>query len=491
MFERFTDQARQVLVGSLAEAADLRHDLTEPAHLLLALTKIASDGLDALRRLGVDPGAVRGHVLDALAPGTHEPDGHIPLSDATKRMLVRALVESQALGNNYIGTGHLALALADPSQDTGRILAELGVDLDQLRQVVAELHPRTALMLENLSEEAKLLALPAVGGREREVRRIIHLLAERGQHPILVGSPGIGRMSTVIMLVKNGFPTGNALHDAPILRTTAKLVSGFGPQEALSVATSGNPPAVIVVIGALETVTSEPELSVLLATLDAVTSRPGVHLVGTATPDWYDRFIAGHERLAAVCPRVTISEMTPDQATDALRVLAYDVGSRYHVRFLPSALATAAELAKRDHPDEYLPQSALHLLERAAAAAADKRATAWYQAMATIDTQLAGVRDELAAAGDSERAARLRFVETELMADRVRIAATGSGSQANQTLAEIRKAKEAAIDAGDFNQVKRLRDAELSLMDAETTSRTGPEMTISESRIREIAETGT
>ncbi|WP_369133580.1 Clp protease N-terminal domain-containing protein [Modestobacter sp. I12A-02662] len=162
MFERFTQEARRVVVGAQAEARELRAEKIEPVHLLLALTEDDSRGGAALRSCGVDHESARSAVVragspldaDALAAfgidleqvraaaeaafgpgaleqGKPEPGGHIPFADGSKRALeesLRAVLRRGRRRGGAIDSGHVllgVLAVADPLVQ--RVLAELGV----------------------------------------------------------------------------------------------------------------------------------------------------------------------------------------------------------------------------------------------------------------------------------------------------------------------------------------------------------------------------
>jgi ATP-dependent Clp protease ATP-binding subunit ClpA len=146
MFERFTQEARSVVVGAQDEARSLGHGHIGTEHLLLALldeerglaARVLADagvgrdevaiepappGIDsrALAAIGIDLDAVRARIEEAFGPGALERrrvcnDGSIPFRPEAKKALEIALRESKALRDDYIGTEHLLLALAREEQ---------------------------------------------------------------------------------------------------------------------------------------------------------------------------------------------------------------------------------------------------------------------------------------------------------------------------------------------------------------------------------------
>jgi hypothetical protein len=136
MFERFTDNARQVPVEPQNHARELRHGYIGTEHLLLGLISegqgVAAQVLEAA---DVSLSAARQKVTAAVPPGARDVSGHIPFVATTKRVLELSLREAMRAGHDYIGTEHLLLGLIDEGSETGyRVLSELHPDLSELRR---------------------------------------------------------------------------------------------------------------------------------------------------------------------------------------------------------------------------------------------------------------------------------------------------------------------------------------------------------------------
>jgi ATP-dependent Clp protease ATP-binding subunit ClpC len=141
MFERFTDRARRVVVLSQEEARILNHDYIGTEHLLLGLIR-EGHGLaaKAMEPLGISLDSVRQQVEETVSRGQQAPSGHIPFTPQAKNVLRLALSESMALDHHYIGTEHILLGLMREGDGVAaQVLAELGADLDQVRQQVRQL----------------------------------------------------------------------------------------------------------------------------------------------------------------------------------------------------------------------------------------------------------------------------------------------------------------------------------------------------------------
>lgn len=173
MFERFTSEAREVVVGAQQEARELRHRHVGTEHLLLgmlaqegttAATVLGRHGLtrssvagdvvrsiggeqldaEALTSLGIDLDVVRSSVEAAFGPGALDApgrrrtrSGHIPLTPRAKKVLELSLREAIALESRTITDGHVLLGLIREGQGlAAKVLHDRGVDLPALRDEV-------------------------------------------------------------------------------------------------------------------------------------------------------------------------------------------------------------------------------------------------------------------------------------------------------------------------------------------------------------------
>lgn len=180
MFERFTKQARSVVVQAQREARELGHRSIGTQHVLLAMagrpdttsggvlqrlglgedelgeevrrsigpnrTGFSDEDAEALRSVGIDLDEVRRTVEEAFGPGALDQEvapvgdrwvGHIPFTPGAKKALELAVREAIHLGHGYIGTEHLLLGMIrDEGCSAARILAAHGIDRAQVRAEV-------------------------------------------------------------------------------------------------------------------------------------------------------------------------------------------------------------------------------------------------------------------------------------------------------------------------------------------------------------------
>jgi ATP-dependent Clp protease ATP-binding subunit ClpC len=142
MFERFTDRARRVVVLAQDEAKMLNHNYVGTEHILLGLLREGNGvAARALESLGIGLDAVRQQVEQIIGRGQGPPpEGHIPFTPRSKRVLELSLRESLDLGHTYIGTEHILLGLIREGEGVAaQVLVDMGIDLDRARQQVIQL----------------------------------------------------------------------------------------------------------------------------------------------------------------------------------------------------------------------------------------------------------------------------------------------------------------------------------------------------------------
>ena len=141
MFERFTDRARRVVVTAQNEARSHDHDYIGTEHILLGLIDEGSGvGVKVFASMGISTDAVRQQVEEIIGRGQGAPQGHIPFTPPSKKVLELSLREALDLGHTYIGTEHILLGLIREDEGVAaRVLAGFGVDLNRAREQVVQL----------------------------------------------------------------------------------------------------------------------------------------------------------------------------------------------------------------------------------------------------------------------------------------------------------------------------------------------------------------
>ena len=223
MFERFTEKAIKVIMLAQEEARRLGHNFVGTEQVLLGLigegTGIAAK---TLKSMGVNLKDARVEVEKIIGRGSGFVAVEIPFTPRAKRVLELSWDEARQLGHNYIGTEHLLLGLIREGEGVAaRVLENLGVDLNKIRSNVVKMlgdskptaaagagssssssatsasKVKTPSLDEfgtDLTLAASELRLDPVVGREKEIERVIQILARRTKNnPVLLGEPGVGK----------------------------------------------------------------------------------------------------------------------------------------------------------------------------------------------------------------------------------------------------------------------------------------------------------
>jgi ATP-dependent Clp protease ATP-binding subunit ClpC len=147
MFERFTEQARQVVVLAQEEARLMRHAHIGTEHLLVALARGDDDiATPMLAAHGLTGEKTRAEVVAIEGVGNADPSGQLPFTSAAQDALEATLRESLELGHDRIEPAHLLLAVLRQRDGVARrVLAGAGANPPEARADVVERLQRAGL----------------------------------------------------------------------------------------------------------------------------------------------------------------------------------------------------------------------------------------------------------------------------------------------------------------------------------------------------------
>ncbi|MEW2352879.1 ATP-dependent Clp protease ATP-binding subunit [Spirillospora sp. NPDC029432] len=458
MFERFTDRARRVVVLAQEEARMLNHNYIGTEHILLGLIH-EGEGVaaKALESLGVSLEAVRRQVEEIIGQGQQAPSGHIPFTPRAKKVLELSLREALQLGHNYIGTEHILLGLIREGEGVAaQVLVKLGADLNRVRQQVIQLlhgfqekeqgragepaeagGPATSLVLDqfgrNLTQAAREGKLDPVIGRDKEMERVMQVLSRRTKNnPVLVGEPGVGKTAVVEGLaqkiVKGEIP--ETLKDKQLYTLDlGALVAGSRYrgdfEERLKkvlkeIHTRGD---IILFIDELHTLVGAGAAE---GAIDAASilkpklARGELQTIGATTLDEYRKHLEKDAALERRFQPIQVAEPSLSHTIEILKGLRDRYEAHHRVSITDAALVAAAQLADRYISDRFLPDKAIDLIDEAGSRMRIRRMTAPPD-LREFDEKIAGVRREKESAIDAqdfERAARQRDNEKRLLAQK-------------------------------------------------------------------------
>jgi len=456
MFERFTDRARRVVVLAQEEARMLNHNYIGTEHILLGLIH-EGEGVaaKALESLGIALEGVRQQVEEIIGQGQQAPSGHIPFTPRAKKVLELSLREALQLGHNYIGTEHILLGLIREGEGVAaQVLVKLGADLNRVRQQVLQLlsgyqgkepsesgssgrgegTPSSSLVLDqfgrNLTSAAREGKLDPVIGREKEIERVMQVLSRRTKNnPVLIGEPGVGKTAVVEGLaqaiVKGEVP--ETLKDKQLYTLDlGSLVAGSRYrgdfEERLKkvlkeISTRGD---IILFIDELHTLVGAGAAE---GAIDAASilkpklARGELQTIGATTLDEYRKYVEKDPALERRFQPIQVGEPSVGHTIEILKGLRDRYEAHHRVTITDSALVQAATLADRYISDRFLPDKAIDLIDEAGARMRIRRMTAPPD-LREFDEKIAGVRRDKESAIDAqdfERAAHLRDQEKQLL----------------------------------------------------------------------------
>src|SRR6201746_2419392 len=458
MFERFTDRARRVVVLAQEEARMLNHNYIGTEHILLGLIH-EGEGVaaKALESLGIALEGVRQQVEEIIGQGQQAPSGHIPFTPRAKKVLELSLREALQLGHNYIGPEHILLGLIREGEGVAaQVLVKLGADLNRVRQQVLQLlsgyqgkepqesgsgrgegTPSSSLVLDqfgrNLTVSAREGKLDPVIGRGKEIERVMQVLSRRTKNtPVLIGEPGVGKTAVVEGLAQNIIrgEVPETLKDKQLYTLDlAAMVAGSRYrgdfEERLKkvlkeIRTRGD---IILFIDELHTLVgpAAPEGAIVAASiLKPMLARGELQTIGATTLDEYRKHLEKDAALERRFQPVQVHEPSLAHTINILKGLRDKYEAHHRVSITDSALVAAASLADRYISDRFLPDKAIDLIDEAGSRMRIRRMTAPPD-LREFDDRIAEVRREKESAIDAqdfEKAASLRDKEKTLLGEK-------------------------------------------------------------------------
>ena len=478
MFERFTDRARRVIVLAQEEARGLNHNYIGTEHILLGLIH-EGEGVaaKALESMGISLEAVRQEVEEIIGQGTEPPVGHIPFTPRAKKVLELSLREGRQMGHKYIGTEFLLLGLIREGEGVAaQVLVKLGADLPRVRQQVIQLlsgyeggdspentsndsndaigagagpgasssrgsrgagERSTSLVLDqfgrNLTQAAKEGKLDPVVGREQEIERIMQVLSRRTKNnPVLIGEPGVGKTAVVEGLaldIVNG-KVPETLKDKQVYSLDlGSLVAGsryrgdFEERLKKVLKEINQRGDIILFIDEIHTLVGAGAAE---GAIDAASllkpklARGELQTIGATTLDEYRKHIEKDAALERRFQPVQVPEPSVEMTINILKGLRDRYEAHHRVSITDGALTAAANLSDRYINDRFLPDKAVDLIDEAGARMRIKRMTA-PEGIREMDERITKVRRQKEAAIDAqdfEKAAGLRDQERQLTEER-------------------------------------------------------------------------
>ena len=397
--QKFTIKAREAVQMAMEMAASSNHQGIHTAHVLKALLK-ESGGMvpSMIEKIGANESNLQSAInssLEKLPKVSGVSVSGQYLTEDLKKVFDRALAEAEVMGDAYVSSEHILIALAESKDLIGSALLNEGIDKKRLVAVMTEMRGGQAVNDEhaedrfqalekytrNLNDLARKGKIDPVIGRDEEIRRVLQILSRRTKNnPILIGEPGVGKTAIAeglaIRIVQGDVPDN--LRDRIIvsldmgsLIAGAKYRGEFEDRlKAVVKEVTGSDGQIVMFIDEIHTLVGAGAAEGAMDAaniLKPALARGELRAIGATTLDEYRKHLEKDKALERRFQSVLVDEPSVEDTISILRGIKEKYEVHHGTRITDGAIVAAAELSHRYITSRFLPDKAIDLIDEAAA----------------------------------------------------------------------------------------------------------------------------
>ena len=449
MMQRFTDDAQRVLSFAQDAALELGHDYVGTEHVLIGLIKVKNGvAAKALNELGLSAETIIEDVEEHIGRGNKKASS-VYMTPRVKHVLELAVEVANHMNHNYVGTEHILLGLlsdgggvavgilrnhnirANDIVDTIRTIlgsSDSASHSGEDRKDNSSLGELTDFSTD-LNEWAKQGKIDPVIGRDKEIARVIQILSRRTKNnPVLIGEPGVGKTAIAEGLAQR-IVNGNVpeiLRNKRIISLSissmlagAKYRGEFEERLKKAIDEVQKHDDMIIFIDEIHTLVGAGATEGAMDAaniLKPALARGEFQVIGATTLDEYKKHIEKDAALERRFQPVLVGEPSEEDALEILKGLRDRYEAFHKAKITDEALEAAVSLSSRYITDRFLPDKAIDVVDEAASKVRMKVFSAAPDVKA-LETQLADVKKEKEAAvtaQEFEKAAEMRDEEKRI-----------------------------------------------------------------------------
>ena len=449
MMQRFTDDAQRVLSFAQEAALELGHDYVGTEHVLIGLIKVKNGvAAKALNELGLSAETIIEDVEEHIGRGNKKASS-VYMTPRVKHVLELAVEVANHMNHNYVGTEHILLGLlSDGGGVAVGLLRNHNIRASDIVEVIRDIlgsSGRTSHTSEDnqdssslgdladfgtdLNESAKQGKIDPVIGRDKEITRVIQILSRRTKNnPVLIGEPGVGKTAIAEGLAQR-IVNGNVpeiLRNKRIISLSissmlagAKYRGEFEERLKKAIDEVQKHDDMIIFIDEIHTLVGAGATEGAMDAaniLKPALARGEFQVIGATTLDEYKKHIEKDAALERRFQPVLVGEPSEEDALEILKGLRDRYEAFHKAKITDEALEAAVSLSSRYITDRFLPDKAIDVVDEAASKVRMKVFSAAPDVKA-LEIQLADVKKEKEAAvtaQEFEKAAEMRDEEKRI-----------------------------------------------------------------------------